>query len=169
MVSNPRSPSLLLVLGSLGSCLGSLGVVGVRCQFCSWSLNVKIVGVPSRHSKRLTRHRTARLRILKSYPTPTLPNQTTTIRHTTQSTMSAIAPLSLFRSLIREARKVDNYNFREYAIRRVRIGFQINRNLAGSERDLAIREGQEHLEVLKRQVVLGRLYPSATSVMETAA
>lgn len=38
-----------------------------------------------------------------------------------------------------------------------------------SERDLAIREGQEHLEVLKRQVVLGRLYPSATSVMETAA
>lgn len=41
------------------------------------------------------------------------------------------APLSLFRSLLREARKVDNYNFREHAIRRVRVGFQMNRNLSG--------------------------------------
>ena len=39
--------------------------------------------------------------------------------------------ISLFRSLLREAKKVDNYNFRLYAIRRVKLGFQINRNLAG--------------------------------------
>jgi hypothetical protein len=30
----------------------------------------------------------------------------------------------------------------------------------------AIKEGQEQLEILKRQVILGRLYPSGKSVME---
>ena len=32
----------------------------------------------------------------------------------------------------------------------------------------AIRDGQEQLEVLKRQVVIGKLYPSAASVMDSA-
>lgn len=41
--------------------------------------------------------------------------------------------------------------------------------LCSNERDVAIREGQENLDILKRQVVLGQLYPSATSVMENAA
>ena len=41
------------------------------------------------------------------------------------------ASLSLFRSLLREARRVDNYNFRLYAIRRVKIGFRNNRDLTG--------------------------------------
>ncbi|KAL7456947.1 hypothetical protein ACHAWC_010974 [Mediolabrus comicus] len=77
--------------------------------------------------------------------------------------------ISLFRSLLREAKKVDNYNFRLYAIRRVKLGFQINRNLAGNEADLAFREGQENLDILRRQVVLGSLYPSAKSVMENSA
>ena len=140
---------------------------------------------------------------------------------------------------------MDNYNFRLYAIRRVKLGFQINRNLAGyvsllcdgtdkdvffafgcltslvrrktlhhecvlrnssyffhfpqltnlhtviilslhqsmqqtynnqtliyisrNEADLAFREGQENLDILRRQVVLGSLYPSAKSVMENSA
>mmetsp|Transcript_14521 Transcript_14521/g.24831 ORF Transcript_14521/g.24831 Transcript_14521/m.24831 type:complete len:84 (+) Transcript_14521:158-409(+) len=78
------------------------------------------------------------------------------------------ASLSLFRSLLREAKKVDNYNFRQYAIRRVKVGFQINRDLTGNEADLAFREGEEQLDILRRQVVLGGLYPSAKSVMEAA-
>jgi len=40
-----------------------------------------------------------------------------------------------------------------------------NRN----EADLALREGQENLDILRRQVVLGSLYPSARSVMENSA
>ncbi|KAL3790364.1 hypothetical protein HJC23_002750 [Cyclotella cryptica] len=81
--------------------------------------------------------------------------------------MSTNAPLSLFRSLLRQARNMDNYNFREYATRRVRVGFENNRNLAGDHLDMALREGREQLDILKRQVVLGRLYPSAPSVMES--
>ncbi|KAL3761868.1 hypothetical protein ACHAWU_009033 [Discostella pseudostelligera] len=77
------------------------------------------------------------------------------------------ASLSLFRSLLREAAKVDNYNFRVYALRRVRIGFENNRNLTGGEAEDAFVEGKEQLEILKRQAVLGHLYPTARSVMET--
>ena len=48
------------------------------------------------------------------------------------SSSQAMNPsISLFRSLLREAKKVDNYNFRLYAIRRVKLGFNINRNLTG--------------------------------------
>ncbi|KAL3806322.1 hypothetical protein ACHAXA_001062 [Cyclostephanos tholiformis] len=78
------------------------------------------------------------------------------------------ASLSLFRSLLREARKVDNYNFRLYAIRRVKIGFRNNRGMMGNEAEFAFREGVEQLDILRRQVVLGNLYPSARSVMEAA-
>mmetsp|Transcript_13225 Transcript_13225/g.19986 ORF Transcript_13225/g.19986 Transcript_13225/m.19986 type:complete len:84 (-) Transcript_13225:316-567(-) len=78
------------------------------------------------------------------------------------------ASLSLFRSLLRESKKVDNYNFRQYAIRRVKVGFQLNKDLTGNEASIAFREGEEQLDILRRQVVLGSLYPSAKSVMEAA-
>jgi len=74
-------------------------------------------------------------------------------------------PLPLFRTLSREARKMNDYNFRMYAIRRVREGFEMNRNLAGEEAAVALRSGEEQLAVLRRQVILGDLYPSAKSVM----
>lgn len=38
-----------------------------------------------------------------------------------------------------------------------------------NEAALAFQEGKENLEILKRQVVLGSLYPSARSVMENVA
>ena len=74
-------------------------------------------------------------------------------------------PLPLFRTLSREARKMNDYNFRMYAIRRVREGFEMNRNLAGEDAAVALRSGEEQLAVLRRQVILGDLYPSAKSVM----
>lgn len=41
------------------------------------------------------------------------------------------AALVLYRNLLREARKVNDYNFRMYAMRRVKQGFVKNRNLQG--------------------------------------
>mmetsp|Transcript_6862 Transcript_6862/g.15889 ORF Transcript_6862/g.15889 Transcript_6862/m.15889 type:complete len:82 (-) Transcript_6862:317-562(-) len=78
------------------------------------------------------------------------------------------ASITLFRCLLREAKKVDNYNFRLYAIRRTRIGFESNKNLSGKDAELALQEGKEQLDLLRRQVVLGNLYPSEPSVMEAA-
>eukprot|EP00538_Stauroneis_constricta_P005272 CAMPEP_0119549694 /NCGR_PEP_ID=MMETSP1352-20130426/3340_1 /TAXON_ID=265584 /ORGANISM="Stauroneis constricta, Strain CCMP1120" /LENGTH=77 /DNA_ID=CAMNT_0007595303 /DNA_START=51 /DNA_END=284 /DNA_ORIENTATION=- len=77
-----------------------------------------------------------------------------------------MAPTALYRSLLREAHKMGDYNFRSYAIRRVKAGFKTNRSLQGEAAAAAIKDGEEQLAVLKRQAVLGQLYPSARSVME---
>jgi len=67
---------------------------------------------------------------------------------------------------MRQARQVNDYNFRSYAVRRVKTGFYMNRDLQGDEAAAALTEAQEQLEVLRRQVIVGNLYPSARSVME---
>ena len=45
-------------------------------------------------------------------------------------TMTSTA-LPLLRSLLREARHINDYNFRSYAVRRVKAGFDKNRDLVG--------------------------------------
>jgi len=77
-----------------------------------------------------------------------------------------MAPMSLFRSLMREAKSIKDYNFRSYAQRRVKAGFVMNRELQGEEAAAALREGEEQLAVLKRQAILSQMYPTAKSVME---
>lgn len=67
---------------------------------------------------------------------------------------------------MREARHFNDYNFRAYAIRRVRGGFEMNRNLQEDAAQKALKEGKEQLSVLARQSAISRLYPSAQSVME---
>lgn len=50
--------------------------------------------------------------------------------------------IALFRRLIREAKQINDYNFRAYAVRRVRAGFDKNRNLEGwVPRDHDINDG----------------------------
>mmetsp|Transcript_27305 Transcript_27305/g.31169 ORF Transcript_27305/g.31169 Transcript_27305/m.31169 type:complete len:81 (-) Transcript_27305:215-457(-) len=78
--------------------------------------------------------------------------------------MSTIS--SLYRSMLRESRKIADYNFRSYANRRVKLGFDKNRSLVGENAELALQEGQTQLQLLKRQAMISQMYPSATSVME---
>ena len=61
--------------------------------------------------------------------------------------------------MLREAAQVDQYNFRNYAIRRVREDFRRNAALSGSEAATALQEGKDALEVLRRQ----RAEPGAVS------
>ncbi len=74
----------------------------------------------------------------------------------------------LFRSLLRESYKIQDYNFRSYALRRTRLGFEKNRGLIeGEELKHELEEGKRQLEMLKRQSQISRLYPeSQHSVME---
>ena len=80
-----------------------------------------------------------------------------------------MAARSLFRTMLREAAQVDQYNFRNYAIRRVREAFRRNAALSGSEAATALQEGKDALEVLRRQRIVGQLYPAAQSVMDAEA
>lgn len=74
--------------------------------------------------------------------------------------------LGLFRSLLRQAGRMEDYNFRAYAQRRVAMGFQEGKALSGEQAAREYQEGLKNLEMLKRQVLISHLYPSKRSVME---
>ncbi|CAH0716790.1 unnamed protein product, partial [Brenthis ino] len=75
--------------------------------------------------------------------------------------------LSLYKALMKESQKFSNYNFRAYAIRRVRDAFKESKSL--SDPKLIKKEfdfGKENLEIIKRQVVIGDMYKIEKLVIE---
>lgn len=75
--------------------------------------------------------------------------------------------LSLYRQLLRESSKFNSYNFRSYALRRVRESFRTNLKLQDSSRiDEMIVEARRNLKIIQRQVILGQLYPTNKLVIE---
>lgn len=76
--------------------------------------------------------------------------------------------LSLFRSLLRTARKFSDYNIREYAKRRTVDAFRSNKNISDTSAiSTAYSDGKAQLEVARRQTIVYSLYaPKFKSVME---
>eukprot|EP00934_Nitzschia_sp_Nitz4_P000772 Nitzschia sp. Nitz4//scaffold146_size56529//10442//10866//NITZ4_006570-RA/size56529-augustus-gene-0.2-mRNA-1//-1//CDS//3329536617//772//frame0 len=81
--------------------------------------------------------------------------------------MTSAATITLYRTMLRQAKQMNDYNFRSHAVRRVKAGFHQNKALTGEEATAAFQEGEKQLQVLQRQVIIGKLYPSARSVMES--
>lgn len=73
---------------------------------------------------------------------------------------------SLYRQLLCEAKKIQHYNVREYAMRRVKTGFSEDRGLSGEAADASYRYGVGQLAVLRRQAAIYNMYPVEKSVME---
>ena len=75
--------------------------------------------------------------------------------------------LCLYKSLLRESSKFVDYNYREYAMRRVKDNFRENMVTAMSVEKL-IKQGQDSLQMLKRQTAIDNMYhsTSARHVME---
>jgi hypothetical protein len=59
------------------------------------------------------------------------PSPATKAKHNSTNMSTSTAALVLYRNMLREARRVNDYNFRMYAMRRVKQGFVKNRNLQG--------------------------------------
>jgi len=75
--------------------------------------------------------------------------------------------LSLYRQLLRESSKFDSYNFRSYALRRVRDAFRANVQVQDPKIiNGLIKEAQSNLELIRRQVILGKLYQANKLVIE---
>lgn len=75
----------------------------------------------------------------------------------------------LYRQMLCEARRFTHYNMRDYALRRVKLGFAANRKLEGEKASTALMEGRVKLGMLRRQVTLYNMYPPPEpSVMEAA-
>ena len=74
--------------------------------------------------------------------------------------------IGLFRGLLRQSRKIDNYNFRSHAERRTRHAFKEFRALQGDELVQKYNWGVNQLAMVRRARVVGELYPEGQNVMQ---
>ncbi|XP_039917875.1 LYR motif-containing protein 4 isoform X1 [Hirundo rustica] len=76
--------------------------------------------------------------------------------------------LRLYRALLRESQRFSAYNYRTYAIRRIRDAFRENKNVADSEKiEELLNKAKANLEVIQRQVTIGQLYSTEKLVIES--
>jgi hypothetical protein len=84
--------------------------------------------------------------------------------------MRSTQALGLYRRLMRAAGAFHNYNFREYALRRVRLGFHENKVVADSATaSRLLAAGEKELETVRRQATISMLYQQARHVLEPLA
>lgn len=75
--------------------------------------------------------------------------------------------LKLYKNLLKESSKFTNYNFREYAIRKIKVEFRENlseKNPINIEN--LLNKANDSLNLIKRQATISQLYPSQQTVIE---
>jgi hypothetical protein len=81
--------------------------------------------------------------------------------------VSRSATIGLYRDLLRAARGFNNYNFREYALRRVREDVREGSTLSGDDAlRLAYERGRQQLAMLRRQSAISAMFPQERHAME---
>nr|XP_020477543.1 LYR motif-containing protein 4 [Monopterus albus] len=75
--------------------------------------------------------------------------------------------LSLYRMMLRESKKFPSYNYRTYALQRVRDVFRANRKVEDPKTvESLMEEGQQTLALIQRQVSIGKMYETQKTVVE---
>ncbi|KAM6971237.1 LYR motif-containing protein 4 [Tautogolabrus adspersus] len=75
--------------------------------------------------------------------------------------------ISLYRMLLTESKKFPSYNYRTYALRRVRDAFKANREIQDPKTiDRLVLEGRQTLGVIQRQVTIGKMFETQKMVVE---
>ncbi|XP_049882959.1 LYR motif-containing protein 4-like [Pectinophora gossypiella] len=75
--------------------------------------------------------------------------------------------LSLYKSLLRESEKFPNYNFRSYAIRRVRDAFKEKKTITDQKQaKKEIEYAKENLAIIQRQTSIGNMFKTEKLVIE---
>jgi len=75
--------------------------------------------------------------------------------------------LRAYRGLLREGSRYNNYNFREYILRRVKEEFRDNKTVQDPvEIEKLLQKAQQNLDVVRRQALISRLYPHQPLVLE---
>ncbi|KAM3929463.1 LYR motif-containing protein 4 isoform 1-T2 [Leptodactylus fuscus] len=76
--------------------------------------------------------------------------------------------LNLYKVLLRESQKFNSYNYRTYAIRRVRDAFKEKKNVDDfHEIQSLIYRAKENLQMVQRQVTIGQLYTTDKLIIES--
>lgn len=72
----------------------------------------------------------------------------------------------LYRQLLREAERFPQYNYRQYALRRIRDEFERRKDLEADKIPELLTKGREELERLKRMTTVASLYAHDKLVIE---
>ncbi|QLG73841.1 hypothetical protein HG535_0F03520 [Zygotorulaspora mrakii] len=86
--------------------------------------------------------------------------------------MPAVSPsrrqvLRLYKQLIKNANQFNDYNFREYFLRRARNTFKENKSVQDAAKLQSLfAEGQRDLGILKRQSIISQMYTFDKLVVE---
>ncbi|XP_075682788.1 LYR motif-containing protein 4 [Rhinoderma darwinii] len=77
--------------------------------------------------------------------------------------------LNLYKVLLRESQKFNAYNYRTYAIRRVRDAFREKKNVNDfHEIQSLVYQAKENLKIIQRQVTIGHLYTTDKLIIESS-
>ncbi|XP_030254096.1 LYR motif-containing protein 4 [Sparus aurata] len=75
--------------------------------------------------------------------------------------------ISLYKMMLAESKKFPSYNYRTYALRRVRDAFRANRTVDDPQTVARLMaEGQETLALIQRQVAIGKMFETQKTVVE---
>lgn len=75
--------------------------------------------------------------------------------------------LHMYKEFIRNANKVENYNFREYFLRKARQSFRANKDVQEADKlEALLSEAEKDLGVLKRQSIISNMYTFDKLVVE---
>ncbi|KAK5623222.1 LYR motif-containing protein 4B [Crenichthys baileyi] len=75
--------------------------------------------------------------------------------------------ISLYRMMLKESSKFPSYNYRTYALRRVRDAFRANRKVEDPKVvEKLLVEGGQMLALIQRQVSIGKMYEAQRMVVE---
>ncbi|CAH1981362.1 unnamed protein product [Acanthoscelides obtectus] len=75
--------------------------------------------------------------------------------------------LKLYKSLMRESQKIPDYNFRNYALRKVRDSFKANSSITDATLlKNEVQDAFKNLDIMKRQAAIGQMYSAEKLVIE---
>ncbi|XP_014672053.1 PREDICTED: LYR motif-containing protein 4-like [Priapulus caudatus] len=76
--------------------------------------------------------------------------------------------LSLYKEMMRASEKFSSYNYKSYAMRKVAHSFRQNKGETEPNKIAQLySDAVKNLEIIQRQVVIGGIYTSNKSVIET--
>ncbi|XP_069880741.1 LYR motif-containing protein 4 isoform X1 [Dipodomys merriami] len=76
--------------------------------------------------------------------------------------------LDLYRAMLRESKHFNSYNYRTYAVRRIRDAFRENKNVKDPvEIQALVNKAKRDLGLIRRQVHIGQLYSTDKLIIES--
>ncbi|XP_054880733.1 LYR motif-containing protein 4A-like [Poeciliopsis prolifica] len=75
--------------------------------------------------------------------------------------------ISLYKMMLKESSRFPSYNYRTYALRRVRDAFRANREVEDPKTvERLMEEGEQMLALIQRQVSIGKMYEAQRTVVD---